>query len=134
MSVSWPKTTTKVLHHLELVNGAELDDLLHGRIGVGHCPRPEPHTFVKLAEHLGFTGPRPADAAVNLRGSGIAGAAAAEDPNLYYLDGLNLFWAAHAETYPLPDALQPDEELAGRRAIRRKGPFGGVQASFLDRS
>ena len=56
----------------------------------------------------------------------------AEDPNLFYLDGLNLYGAADAEEHPLPDALHPDSathELIGERfakyAFAGEGPFTG---------
>ncbi|MCC3295908.1 GDSL-type esterase/lipase family protein [Arthrobacter sp. zg-Y411] len=55
----------------------------------------------------------------------------AEDPNLYYLDGLELYGAADAEEHPLPDALHPDSathQLIGERfakyAFAGEGPFG----------
>ena len=56
----------------------------------------------------------------------------AGDPNLFYLDGLNLYGAADAEEHPLPDALHPDSathELIGERfakyAFAGEGPFAG---------
>ncbi|WAP51462.1 GDSL-type esterase/lipase family protein [Arthrobacter sp. ATA002] len=55
----------------------------------------------------------------------------AEDPNLYYLDGLSLYGAADAAEHPLPDALHPDiatHRLIGERfakyAFAGEGPFG----------
>ncbi|WP_146362824.1 GDSL-type esterase/lipase family protein [Arthrobacter yangruifuii] len=57
----------------------------------------------------------------------------AEDPNLYYLDGLSLYGAADAEEHPLPDALHPDSathRLIGERfakyAFAGEGPFAQV--------
>ncbi|MBT2486438.1 MULTISPECIES: GDSL-type esterase/lipase family protein [unclassified Microbacterium] len=58
-------------------------------------------------------------------------AARPEDPNLHYLDGLELYGAADAEAHPLPDALHPDAEthrLIGNRftdlAFAPRGTFG----------
>ncbi|MCC9178352.1 GDSL-type esterase/lipase family protein [Arthrobacter sp. zg-Y750] len=57
----------------------------------------------------------------------------AEDPNLFYLDGLSLYGAGDAEEHPLPDALHPDaatHQLIGERfakyAFAAEGPFGKV--------
>ena len=54
----------------------------------------------------------------------------AADPNLYYLDGTELFGESDAVTYPLPDALHPGPEahqLIGQRfaqfAFGAEGPF-----------
>ena len=56
-----------------------------------------------------------------------------DDPHLHYLDGLELYGAADAEDYPLPDALHPDGEthrLIGTRFADRvfalRGAFGTV--------
>ena len=56
----------------------------------------------------------------------------AEDPNLYYLDGLALYGEADAQEHPLPDALHPDSathQLIGERfakyAFAGEGPFAG---------
>ena len=56
----------------------------------------------------------------------------AEDPNLFYLDGLSLYGATDAEEHPLPDALHPDgatHQLIGERfakyAFAGEGPFAG---------
>ena len=58
----------------------------------------------------------------------------AEDPNLFYLDGLSLYGAADAVAHPLPDALHPDSathQLIGERfakyAFTGEGPFAGGQ-------
>ena len=58
----------------------------------------------------------------------------AEDPNLFYLDGLSLYGAADAEEHPLPDALHPDSathqpigERFAKYAFPREGPFGKVR-------
>lgn len=54
----------------------------------------------------------------------------ADDPNLYFLDGLSLYGAEDAEVHPLPDALHPDtvtHRLIGERfaeyAFAGEGPF-----------
>ncbi|MDN3905582.1 GDSL-type esterase/lipase family protein [Arthrobacter sp. YD2] len=56
----------------------------------------------------------------------------AEDPNLYYLDGLELYGEADAQEHPLPDALHPDtatHQIIGERfakyAFAGAGPFAG---------
>ncbi|WP_405058834.1 GDSL-type esterase/lipase family protein [Kribbella sp. NBC_01505] len=55
---------------------------------------------------------------------------AADDPNLHYLDGRELYGEADTPSHPLPDNLHPDEEthalIAGRfatLAFTGKGPF-----------
>ncbi|GAB3570328.1 GDSL-type esterase/lipase family protein [Spelaeicoccus albus] len=55
----------------------------------------------------------------------------ADDPNLHYFDGLELYGEADAAEHPLPDALHPDTDthhMIGRRfverAFREGGPFG----------
>ncbi|WP_284024940.1 GDSL-type esterase/lipase family protein [Arthrobacter sp. zg-Y1219] len=60
----------------------------------------------------------------------------ADDPNLYFLDGLSLYGAVDAEVHPLPDALHPDtatHRLIGERfaeyAFAGEGPFGQVNAA-----
>lgn len=58
---------------------------------------------------------------------------AAEDPNLYYLDGRDLYGEADAAELPLPDALHPDaathrrigERFAGLVFTDRRGAFSG---------
>lgn len=54
----------------------------------------------------------------------------ADDPHLYYLDGLQLYGEDDAEQFPLPDALHPDagiHQLIGERfaqlAFSQGGPF-----------
>ncbi|MFF2851588.1 GDSL-type esterase/lipase family protein [Streptomyces sp. NPDC058001] len=61
---------------------------------------------------------------------------AAEDPNLFYLDGLDLYGESDAAELPLPDALHPDADThrrIGERfaavAFATDGPFG----AFADR-
>lgn len=61
----------------------------------------------------------------------------AEDPNLYYLDGLELYGAADAQEHPLPDALHPDSathQIIGERfakyAFAGEGPFAGGRHLF----
>ena len=47
---------------------------------------------------------------------------AKSDPNLYYLDGLDLYGAADYAELPLPDELHPDpatQRLIGRRFAAR---------------
>lgn len=55
----------------------------------------------------------------------------AEDPNLYFLDGIELYGETDAIALPLPDALHPDtatHQLIGERfasyAFATRGPFG----------
>ena len=48
--------TAEVLQHAVLVHVPELGGLFHQRIGVEHCPLPEPQLFVELAEHLVLAG------------------------------------------------------------------------------
>ncbi|MEV0008227.1 SGNH/GDSL hydrolase family protein [Streptomyces sp. NPDC051840] len=62
----------------------------------------------------------------------IVGQRAAEDPNLYYLDGRELYGEADSAVLPLPDALHPDAathrrigERFARLAFSEGGPFGG---------
>ncbi|HET7802145.1 MAG TPA: GDSL-type esterase/lipase family protein [Humibacillus xanthopallidus] len=62
-------------------------------------------------------------------------AARADDPNLHYLDGLELFGERDASAVPLPDGLHPDtaaHTLIGTRfaeiAFGAKGPFDAVAA------
>ncbi|MEE1736313.1 GDSL-type esterase/lipase family protein [Streptomyces sp. BE147] len=57
---------------------------------------------------------------------------AAEDPNLYYLDGRELYGAADYAELPLPDELHPDAtahrrigERFARLAFGTEGPFAG---------
>ncbi|GAB3401183.1 SGNH/GDSL hydrolase family protein [Schumannella luteola] len=58
----------------------------------------------------------------------------ADDANLAYLDGLELYSEADAERLPLPDALHPGPEahaLIGERfAERAFGPGGALAAAF----
>ncbi|HYG95451.1 MAG TPA: GDSL-type esterase/lipase family protein [Nocardioides sp.] len=60
----------------------------------------------------------------------IVGQRAADDPNLHYLDGLDLYGEADADDLPLPDDLHPDaatHRLIGERfaalAFGDAGPF-----------
>ena len=47
---------------------------------------------------------------------------AADDPNLHYLDGLELYGEADAAGLPLPDQSHPDAAThADRRTVRRPG-------------
>lgn len=61
----------------------------------------------------------------------------AGDPNLYYLDGQELYGAADAEEHTLPDALHPDSathQMIGERfakyAFAGEGPFAGGRHLF----
>lgn len=62
----------------------------------------------------------------------ITTARMAEDPHLFYLDGLDLYGAADAEERPLPDNLHPDpasHRVIGERFARRAfGPGGPLAA------
>ena len=54
-----------------------------------------------------------------------------QDPNLHYLDGLELYGETDAETHPLPDALHPDAETQraiGERFARLAFAEGGPLA------
>ena len=55
-----------------------------------------------------------------------------DDPHLHYLDGLELYGAADAEDYPLPDALHPDGEthrLIGTRFADRVFALRGASGT-----
>ncbi|GHJ36803.1 GDSL-type esterase/lipase family protein [Streptomyces sp. TS71-3] len=59
----------------------------------------------------------------------------ADDPNLHYLDGLELYGEADAAELPLPDDLHPDAathrrmgERFAKRAFASDGPFAGRRA------
>jgi hypothetical protein len=57
-----------------------------------------------------------------IRGAMEAVVAGRRDPQIQYIDGLDLYGPADAETHPLPDALHPDTEthtLIGERFARR---------------
>ncbi|MEU1483028.1 SGNH/GDSL hydrolase family protein [Streptomyces sp. NPDC005752] len=63
----------------------------------------------------------------------IVGQRAAEDPNLYHLDGRELYGEADADELPLPDALHPDAvthrrigERFAKLAFHPGGPLGGA--------
>ncbi|MFE3516140.1 SGNH/GDSL hydrolase family protein [Streptomyces sp. NPDC059166] len=65
----------------------------------------------------------------------IVGQRAAEDPNLYYLDGRELYGEADAVELPLPDALHPDAvthrrigERFARLAFAQGGPLAAPPA------
>ncbi|MEV6263550.1 GDSL-type esterase/lipase family protein [Streptomyces sp. NPDC051784] len=65
----------------------------------------------------------------------IVGQRAAEDPNLYYLDGRELYGEADSAVLPLPDALHPDAathrrigERFARLAFSEGGPLGAGRA------
>ncbi|MFF8790974.1 GDSL-type esterase/lipase family protein [Streptomyces sp. NPDC015125] len=68
----------------------------------------------------------------------------AEDPNLHYLDGRDLYGEADSAELPLPDELHPDAathrrigERFGRLVFRADGPFTDrsvTDRSFTDRS
>ena len=56
---------------------------------------------------------------------------AAEDPNLHYLDGLELYGPADADDLPLPDRLHPDaatHRLIGERFAALAFGAGGALA------
>lgn len=60
----------------------------------------------------------------------------ADDPNLHYLDGLELYGRADADALPLPDGLHPSaaaHSLIGHRFAERAfapgGPFGASRSS-----
>lgn len=57
---------------------------------------------------------------------------AADDPELYYLDGRDLYGEKDYAEFPLPDEIHPDPaahrrigENFGRLAFGDGGPFGG---------
>jgi hypothetical protein len=57
-----------------------------------------------------------------IRGAMEAVVTGRRDPKLHYIDGLDLYGPADAETHPLPDALHPDTEthaLIGERFLQR---------------
>jgi hypothetical protein len=55
---------------------------------------------------------------------------AAEDPHLYYLDGLDLYGAADAVELPLPDRLHPDAATHRRIGERFAGVAFGSAGPF----
>ncbi|MFD8380306.1 GDSL-type esterase/lipase family protein [Streptomyces sp. NPDC059679] len=64
--------------------------------------------------------------------AGIVARRVAEDPNLYYLDGRDLYGLADAAELPLPDELHPDAathrrmgERFAELAFTADGPFAG---------
>ncbi|MGW3569126.1 GDSL-type esterase/lipase family protein [Streptomyces sp. NPDC000941] len=71
--------------------------------------------------------------------AGVVARRAAEDPNLYYLDGRDLYGPADAAELPLPDELHPDAathrrmgERFAELAFAADGPFAG-RAALTDR-
>ena len=65
----------------------------------------------------------------------VVQARAGDDPNLRYLDGLELYGAADAAVHPLPDNLHPDAttqreigERFARLAFAGEGVFGGARS------
>ncbi len=53
-----------------------------------------------------------------------------EDPNLYYLDGLELYGESDAVTHPLPDALHPDADTQRTIGERFAGLAFGIGGAF----
>lgn len=67
-----------------------------------------------------------------IRGAMEAVVTGRRDPQLHYIDGLDLYRPADAETHPLPDALHPDTEthaLMGERFAQR---LADMQLSITD--
>ena len=67
--------------------------------------------------------------------SRVTASRAAEDPNLHYLDGRELYGEADLAELPLPDELHPDaatHRLIGRRFAKRAFASGGPFAAQRD--
>ncbi|WP_043682215.1 GDSL-type esterase/lipase family protein [Streptomyces xylophagus] len=67
--------------------------------------------------------------------AGVVAQRAADDPNLYYLDGLDLYGESDHAEFPLPDDLHPDPaghrrigENFGRLVFGEGGPFANGTA------
>jgi len=69
-----------------------------------------------------------------IRGAMEAVVSGRRDPQLRYIDGLDLYGPADAETHPLPDALHPDTETHALIGNRFAKGLVAMQISNADRS